>query len=190
MAIPQPVIEQIVALAAAGLSRAMIAEQVGITRNAICGLLHRRGIRAAGAPRISKPRRSSRPPKRRAPAPTPRCAPAEIVGVIRPAVPLTELSDDGCHWPVSWGEGRATLFCNHGRAGSGHPSYCRQHAMRAIRTEAEAVEASRLRRIRSHGFWFGIALSRPGGRLGLTPPIVRSHATLADTPAPRRRRNT
>jgi hypothetical protein len=135
MAIPQPLVEQIVALAANGLSRGMIAEQVGhgVTRNAICGLLFRRGIKTSQAPLISKVRRSPRPPLRHAGAPAPRCAPAEIVGVIRPAARLLELADDGCHWPVSWGKGRITLFCNHGKTGSGHPSYCRQHARRAIR---------------------------------------------------------
>jgi hypothetical protein len=154
MAIPQPVIEQIIALAASGLSRGMIAEQIGngVTRNAVCGLLSRRGIRTSKTPLVAKVRRSPRPPMRGAEAPA--SATAEIAYIIRPPAPLLELADDGCRWPVSWG--RATLFCNHGHAGSGHPSYCRQ-PMRAIRTEAEAVEASRLRRIRSHGFGFGIA---------------------------------
>jgi hypothetical protein len=82
---------------------------------------------------------------------------AEVVGVIRLPATLLELADDGCHWPVNDDWGLATLFCNHGKAGSGHPSYCRRHAALAIRTKTEAVEASRLRWTRSNCFSFGIA---------------------------------
>jgi GcrA cell cycle regulator len=169
MAIPPPIIEEIVALAAAGLSRTLIADRIGhgITRSAVSGLLARRGIKTAKAPRISKPRRSTRPPVRRVRAPVERRfrrgdESGQVAHTIRPPASLLELADDGCHWPVS-GKGLATLFCNHGRAGSGHPSYCQRHAMRAIKSEAEAkagaVEASRLRQRRD--FWFGAALTPP-----------------------------
>jgi hypothetical protein len=144
MAIPQPVIEQILALAASGLSRGMIAEQVGhgVTRNAVCGLLSRRGIRTSKVPLVSKVRQSPRPPLRHAEAPAPAPVVAEVIGVIRPPTPLLELANDGCRWPVSSDWGLATLFCNHGRA-SGHASYCRHHAMRAIRSEADSHAVAR-----------------------------------------------
>jgi hypothetical protein len=47
-------------------------------------------------------------------------------------VPLVELGDHACHWPVA-GEGRATLFCGADRGG--HRSYCRQHVLRSIRVD-------------------------------------------------------
>ena len=47
MAIPPASQDRIVALAATGLSRALIADEVGhgITRSAVCSLLWRKGIR-------------------------------------------------------------------------------------------------------------------------------------------------
>jgi hypothetical protein len=50
--------------------------------------------------------------------------------------PLHELADAACHWPMS-GEGHATLFCGALRNGSGHPSYCHQHAIRSIAIGAQ-----------------------------------------------------
>jgi hypothetical protein len=47
------------------------------------------------------------------------------------AVPLIELADNACHWPMS-GEGRSTLFCGADRGGSSHVSYCRHHAARSV----------------------------------------------------------
>jgi GcrA cell cycle regulator len=140
MAVPQPIVDQIVALTQAGLSRALVADQLGVTRNVVCGLVHRLGIvPTAGATRIRK--KPPRPPKSTAlksgthrwrPRPTPV---APIVGVIRPPATLLELAEDGCHWPVNDGWGSGTLFCNCGRTGSGHPSYCRRHAARSVRPD-------------------------------------------------------
>jgi hypothetical protein len=56
------------------------------------------------------------------------------VEVTANAVPLLELADNACHWPVS-GEGRATLFCGADRNGSWHASYCRHHAARSVMVE-------------------------------------------------------
>ena len=47
------------------------------------------------------------------------------------AVPLTELADNSCHWPVS-GQASIRLFCNASRDGSSHASYCRHHAARSV----------------------------------------------------------
>jgi hypothetical protein len=139
MAVPQPIIDQVVALTEAGLSRATVADQLGITRNTVCGLVHRLGIApATEAPRIRKPpsggRRQCTAQPRRPQIQTPARV-AGIVGVIRPPATLLELADDGCHWPIRWGTGRPTLFCNCGRTGSGHPSYCRRHAARSVRPD-------------------------------------------------------
>jgi hypothetical protein len=46
-------------------------------------------------------------------------------------VPLTELGDNACHWPVA-GEGVATMFSGADRGGNSHPWYCRLHAMRSV----------------------------------------------------------
>jgi hypothetical protein len=54
---PEPVVENIISLAKQGLPRSEIARQVGMTRNAILGLLHRRGITA---PVVTKPARPKR----------------------------------------------------------------------------------------------------------------------------------
>jgi hypothetical protein len=54
---PQPVIDRIIALAASGLSRAVIADQVGPTRSVVCGLLWRRGEKPKGVrPKLSTQR--------------------------------------------------------------------------------------------------------------------------------------
>jgi hypothetical protein len=133
MAVPQSTVDQIVALTQAGLSRRMVADQLGVTRGTVCGLVHRLGITpTVEAPRIRKPPGGGRrQPQTRAPAPA---RAAGIVGVIRPPATLLDLADDGCHWPIRWGSGRI-LFCNCGRGGSGHPSYCRRHALRSTRPD-------------------------------------------------------
>jgi hypothetical protein len=38
MATPQPILDQIIGLAAAGLSRTVIADKVGLSRSSVCGM--------------------------------------------------------------------------------------------------------------------------------------------------------
>ena len=54
----EDVVETVIALAKQGMARSEIARQVGMTRNAVLGLLHRRGIKAA--PINIKTKRSKR----------------------------------------------------------------------------------------------------------------------------------
>ena len=63
------------------------------------------------------------------PKPVQHARSANQIGEATTAVPLFELADNGCRWPVA-GEGRATLFCGAGR--DGHRSYCRQHTLRSV----------------------------------------------------------
>jgi hypothetical protein len=51
----------------------------------------------------------------------------EELGPPATALPLIELGEHACHWPVA-GAGASALFCNASRSGSDHPSYCRHHA--------------------------------------------------------------
>src|SRR3974390_1647567 len=95
--------EQIVALAKDGCSRSVIADRIGhgVTRSVVCGLLFRLGIQTARFPGICKRRRAF--PKLL--ASEARKLPVEITRILAFGVPLLELDDDGCHWPVT-GEGR------------------------------------------------------------------------------------
>lgn len=150
MTIPQPIQNQILALAGEGLSRGLIADRTGISRSTICAWLWRKGIASPKEkPTISRARPHHY--RRKVKTAVPRAksksakftdsknrtvrnlkpAPTEITCI---AVPLVELGAHGCHWPVS-GAGRDALFCNASRNGSDHPSYCRHHAARSIKTE-------------------------------------------------------
>jgi hypothetical protein len=121
-------------LLAAGLSLSQIGMRMGMTRAAAGSIVHRMKLKGVMVqrPRISRKLKPVRPKLvqlPRSPAPATR-----IVAVEPPpppnAVPLIELGDNGCRWPVA-GEGVSTLFCNADR--DGHRSYCRHHALRSVR---------------------------------------------------------
>ena len=128
-------IESIKALLANGLSYAAVGCQLGMTKSAVSGLMHRLKNppqKDKGSRRRTMPRP---PPSRRT---TPTASGMRDLPVETPAnaVPLIELGDNGCHWPVA-GEGVAALFCNADRGGSSHVSYCRHHAARSVRVVDE-----------------------------------------------------
>lgn len=113
-------VEKLKELAAKGWSCGMIANELGITRNAVIGKLSRMGIernkRRTNVDRFSIPRRKtfSRPPK-------------VIVLPFRPStdsVSFFDLKDHQCRFPVA-GEGMHTLFCGAGKLDS--HSYCPYH---------------------------------------------------------------
>jgi hypothetical protein len=56
MAQPQIVIDQIVALAASGLSRSVIADRIGLSRSLVIGILWRRGEKPVARLVETKPR--------------------------------------------------------------------------------------------------------------------------------------
>jgi hypothetical protein len=118
---PPADIESVKALLACGLSRAEIGNRLGMTRSAVSGLVFRMQHAAAVPPPRPKPVQHVRLAKKIAAS-----EPATT------AVPLLELADHACRWPVA-GEGRATLFCGAHRGG--RASYCLQHAARSVRIE-------------------------------------------------------
>ena len=135
------VIDTIVALAGQGLTRAVIAGRVGLSRSAVCGCLWRRRIPAV--------RLLRKPPAPRPPRPTKR--PAVSPGTDRPieprstAVPLVALTDHQCHWPTSADGATTYFFCGSDRGDSWHQSYCPYQALRSVNREPSAHELGRLR---------------------------------------------
>ena len=134
----QAELDSIKALLGKGLSLSQIGTQLGLTRSTVSGVAYR--MKNGGG--MAKPRR---PWQRAKPKPKPVIVrppqPQRSTGMcdlpIEPvpatAVPLIELGDNGCHWPVGPGTGTSTLFCNAER--SGHVSYCRHHAARSVRVD-------------------------------------------------------
>ena len=120
---PQARIECIKTLLIAGHSRSEIGARLGLRRSVVCALVHRLKRDGVALPR-SRP--GPKPVIITPPKPVPAIAFEPLTAT---AAPLLELDDNACRWPVA-GEGRTTLFCGAGRIG--HPSYCRQHAMRSV----------------------------------------------------------
>jgi hypothetical protein len=123
---PQARIECIKTLLIDGRSRSEIGARLGLKRSVVCALVHRLKRDGVALPR-SRP--GPKPVIITPPKPVPAIAFEPLTAT---AAPLLELDDNACRWPVA-GEGRTTLFCGAGR--SGHPSYCRQHAMRSVVVE-------------------------------------------------------
>lgn len=115
---PQPVVDQMIALAARVWSGSRIAEEIGggVSRCAVIAALWRRGIRPIRTI-VRKPRKL-KPKATEAIAQTAAAAGLPIVPECAPAN-LYELPGNGCHFPIG-GEGRSTMFCAAARAG--HPS--------------------------------------------------------------------
>jgi hypothetical protein len=132
MTLPQPVVEQILALAAEGRSRGQIARELGngVTRSAVIGVLWRR---QRDPTLTSKPSSEPTKPRHRPPRPT-----AEVVCL---GVPLLEVGPNACRWPIS-GKGLATLFCGADRGTSRHPSYCPHHHGKSLKIYEEQTSDS------------------------------------------------
>jgi GcrA cell cycle regulator len=122
---------------AGGLSRAQAAVALNeqfhtqFTRCATGGRVHR--LKLVTPERPKPPKSAPKPPaepRQRAPKSPPPIKPREPEATPRAAVPLLELSSDGCRWP--FGEGETTLFCDSPqRVGS---SYCSRHFQLSRRT--------------------------------------------------------
>jgi GcrA cell cycle regulator len=120
---------------AAGLSASQIAAQLGVTRNAVIGKLHRLGLlgsrprsdatrRITSRPRAPSPRRRARRPKL---ATSPPCAEPEGPGEVDR---LERLGPRQCRWPI--GDPRAEDFSFCGRRTETGP-YCPAHRAVAFR---------------------------------------------------------
>jgi GcrA cell cycle regulator len=136
------------------LSAALIAQRLGVTRNAVLGKIHRLGL--------SKPR-APRPPAKRTPEPRPRrplVSAARAVLLAQPravaAAPvpldvgpglvphLEDLPRRACHWPLGDPQANDFAFC--GRPAETGP-YCPAHAGVAYRGPGvSVVELERLLR--------------------------------------------
>ncbi len=123
---PQPLVDRIISLANAGLTRAAIASQVGLTRSAVSGLLHRLDIftpAPAKPPKPARPRRSYTKAKSSKPLPV-------MFGKITrhrnlPSVSWADLAVHHCRWPID-----NDLWCGNSKTDG---SYCAGHAALAYR---------------------------------------------------------
>lgn len=133
------IIETIISLAKAGLSRSAIAERMKLTRSAVCGILHHRGIKsptktkASPRPRgdftpAGKVRRTITKAKVSKPPPPPVIC-NNLLQTNLPGVTLDELQPHHCRWILDGG-----LYCG---AAKRERSYCDQHAALAYRSPAE-----------------------------------------------------
>jgi GcrA cell cycle regulator len=139
----------------AGLSCSQIAGEIGVTRNAVIGKLHRLGLmrpRALAAAQVeqrraaklapAKPRRSWRPKRSLSIAtqhemltaafPEPRAPGGDIPILNGRGCTLLELGQGQCRWPIS--SPGATDFCFCGNEPVDGLSYCAGHARIAYRT--------------------------------------------------------
>jgi GcrA cell cycle regulator len=134
-------IEQLRNFVVSGLTCSQIAAEIGVTRNAVIGKIHRLGLspaRPAGAPARSSPPRARSPrfsPQSRlfrlidGQAPCIAAEPAPIDSAQRCS--LLEIAQDKCHWPI--GDPLAANFAFCGNAAIAGFSYCAGHARMAYR---------------------------------------------------------
>jgi GcrA cell cycle regulator len=138
-------VEQLRTCIATGLSCSEIAAEIGVTRNAVIGKIHRLGLApgrpASGSEREHAPRtRRSRllrlifadraSPDRAADADLTNVAATAAVESTRPCS-LLELAACKCRWPVSNANATAFVFC--GNEAVGGLAYCAGHARMAYR---------------------------------------------------------
>jgi len=141
-------IEQLQGFVVAGLTCSQIAAQIGVTRNAVIGKIHRLGlspVRPPGAsprncpPRARDPRAASQRRRLRlmwsdgaVPA---EAAPAPATVDSTQPCSLLDLARDTCRWPIGNTTGDAEfIFCGNGTIEG--LSYCAGHARMAYRAPA------------------------------------------------------
>jgi GcrA cell cycle regulator len=140
-------IEQLRNGVVAGLSCSQIAAEIGVTRNAVIGKIHRLGLspgRPAAAPARSCPPRARQPrllPHRRQLrlvfAQAPSIAGADVEPVPFESMQrcsLLDLAQDKCRWPV--GDPCTADFAYCGNQAVAGISYCAGHARMAYRVPA------------------------------------------------------
>jgi GcrA cell cycle regulator len=140
-------VAQLRSFVGAGLTCSQIAAEIGVTRNAVIGKIHRLGLgpgRPAAAPgracppRTRRPRLSSqRQMLRLISADTPHAGGAPEAGALDSAqhCSLLELANGKCRWPVAdqgLSGARGFVFCGN-EAAAGF-SYCAGHARMAYRS--------------------------------------------------------
>jgi GcrA cell cycle regulator len=141
-------LEQLRNFASSGLSSSQIAAEIGVTRNAVIGKLHRLGL-ASGRPAAGGPARSC-PPRARRPRHSPQREFLRLMFAQTPSIAngsgapstvestqpcsLFELAHDKCRWPMGNPEAADFAFCGNDAA-AGFP-YCAGHARMAYRIPA------------------------------------------------------
>ena len=142
-------IEQLRNCIASGLTCSQTAAQIGVSRNAVIGKIHRLGLspaRPAGASARSCPPRA-RHPRNSPSSRLLRLIVAQAPGIASDAVAepvpidsaqrcsLLEIAQDRCHWPIGDPHAADFAFCGN-EAVSGF-SYCAGHARMAYRFPAQ-----------------------------------------------------
>jgi GcrA cell cycle regulator len=141
-------IDQLKSFVGAGLTCSQIATEIGVTRNAVIGKIHRLGLgpgRAAAAapgrscpPRLRRPRLPSQRALLRLIGGTPSIAGDAVITAITIDSPqscsLLDLAHDKCRWPLSDPGAPGFAFCGNDQAAGF--SYCSAHARMAYRPAA------------------------------------------------------
>jgi len=140
-------IEQLRNFVCAGLTCSQIAAEIGVTRNAVIGKIHRLGLgpgRPAAAPARACPPRGRRPrfsPQRQLlrlisaqAAPSAEAAPSLGIESAQ-RCSLIDLGHGKCRWPLSHPGEADFAFCGN-EAAAGF-SYCAGHARMAYRLPAQ-----------------------------------------------------
>ena len=141
-------VEQLQSYVNAGLTCSQIADEIGVSRNAVIGKIHRLGLapgRPAGRPARERPPRDRRPRSfsqhqvlRLVYAQAPSVANAAAIAPVpvesAQRCSLLELAQGKCRWPLDDPENADFAFCGN----DSHPglSYCAGHARMAYRFPA------------------------------------------------------
>jgi GcrA cell cycle regulator len=135
-------VDQLRRFVEAGFSCGQIAGEIGLTRNAVIGKIHRLGLWRRIDPTLrakTRPRRAAVFSQRRTlqvmfAAATAATAPADEVVDSAKRCSLFELAEGKCRWPMS--DPGAKDFCFCGNDAVGGLSYCVGHARLAYRSAA------------------------------------------------------
>jgi len=140
-------IDQLKSFVGAGLTCSQIAAEIGVTRNAVIGKIHRLGLgpgrAAAGSgracpPRVRRPRLRTQRTLLRLIAEAPTIAGVTAWPTLAIESPhrrsLFDLTHDQCRWPLSEPGASDFAFCGNDQA-EGF-SYCAGHARMAYRPAA------------------------------------------------------
>lgn len=131
-------IDRLLALHAKGMTAFQISRELGVTRNAVIGKLHRLRLKGSVTVKSAAPKGTKVTVHKPKPKTKPKIS-NKPVGFIMPLsqqiVPAPDLSQcasivdvTGCRWPVKDDPAfiGGVAFCNHPQAD--HSSYCAQHA--------------------------------------------------------------